>query len=84
MDVLIDTDPGMGTLGADPEDAVAITMRVEIETVGVALAGTSAAWLPGRSSEWSRPDAPDNALVATAVDLEGFAALFAERVLAQF
>jgi inosine-uridine nucleoside N-ribohydrolase len=58
--------------------------RVEIETVSVALAGTSAAWLPGRFSEWSRPDAPDNALVATQVDLDGFAAFFAERVLARF
>jgi inosine-uridine nucleoside N-ribohydrolase len=26
MDVLIDTDPGMGTLGSDPEDGLAITM----------------------------------------------------------
>jgi inosine-uridine nucleoside N-ribohydrolase len=28
MDVLIDTDPGMGTLGADPEDSLAITMAL--------------------------------------------------------
>jgi inosine-uridine nucleoside N-ribohydrolase len=26
MDVLIDTDPGMGTLGSDPEDSLAITL----------------------------------------------------------
>jgi purine nucleosidase len=57
--------------------------RVEIETVSAALAGTSAAWLRGRFSEWSRPDGPDNALVATEVDVDGFAAFFAERVLAR-
>jgi purine nucleosidase len=28
MDVLIDTDPGMGTLGSDPEDSLAITMAL--------------------------------------------------------
>jgi inosine-uridine nucleoside N-ribohydrolase len=26
VDVLIDTDPGMGTLGSEPEDSLAITM----------------------------------------------------------
>jgi purine nucleosidase len=57
---------------------------VRIETASDALAGTSAAWLPGRPSAWSRPQAPDNALVATGVDVEGFQALFAERVLARF
>src|SRR4051794_4831417 len=57
---------------------------VQIETDSEALAGTSAAWLPGRFSAWSRPDGPDNALVATGVDVDAFAALFAERVLARF
>lgn len=28
MDVLIDTDPGLGTLGADPEDALAIALAL--------------------------------------------------------
>ncbi len=28
MDVLIDTDPGMGTLGSDPEDSLAITLAL--------------------------------------------------------
>lgn len=28
MNVLIDTDPGLGTVGADPEDALAITMAL--------------------------------------------------------
>jgi hypothetical protein len=46
-------------------------------------AGTSAAWLPGRSSAWSRPAGADNALVATSVDLAAFEAMFSERVLAQ-
>jgi len=56
---------------------------VQVETAGDASAGTSVAWLPGRSSAWSRPDLPDNALVATAVDVEAFEALFAERVLSR-
>jgi purine nucleosidase len=47
-------------------------------------AGTSVAWLPDRPSAWSRPDRHDNALVATGVDVDAFAALFAERVLPQF
>jgi purine nucleosidase len=55
---------------------------VQIETASDALAGTSVAWLPGRPSAWSRPDAGDNALVATGVDVSGFEALFSERVLA--
>ena len=46
-------------------------------------AGTSVAWLPDRPSAWSRPARRDNALVATDVDVDAFAALFAERVLAQ-
>ena len=28
MDVLIDTDPGMGTLGSEPEDSLAVTMAL--------------------------------------------------------
>src|SRR5215217_7001332 len=28
MDLLIDTDPGMGTLGSDPEDSLAISMAL--------------------------------------------------------
>jgi pyrimidine-specific ribonucleoside hydrolase len=28
LDVLIDTDPGMGTLGSDPEDSLAITLAL--------------------------------------------------------
>ena len=54
MDVLIDTDTGMGTLGSDPDDGLAIALARR-----------------------------DNALVATDVDVDAFAALFAERVLAQ-
>jgi purine nucleosidase len=57
---------------------------VRIETASEALSGTSAAWLPGRPSAWSRPDGGDNALVATGVDVAGFDALFIERVLARF
>jgi inosine-uridine nucleoside N-ribohydrolase len=57
---------------------------VQIETTSEAMAGTSVAWLPGRSSAWSRPDVADNALVATGLDLVGFQALFTERVLARF
>ena len=45
--------------------------------------GTSVAWLPDRPSAWSRPARRDNALVATDVDVDAFAAQFAERVLAQ-
>ena len=56
---------------------------VQIETASEAGAGTSLAWLPGRPSAWSRPDGGDNALVATGVDVAGFEALFADRVLAQ-
>jgi len=56
---------------------------VQIETVSEAAAGTSLAWLPGRSSAWTRPDGAANALVATGVDVGGFDALFTERVLAQ-
>jgi inosine-uridine nucleoside N-ribohydrolase len=67
----------------EPQLVTLTPARVEIETTSVALAGTSAAWLPGRFSEWSRPDAPDNALVATEVDENGFEAFFAERVLAR-
>jgi inosine-uridine nucleoside N-ribohydrolase len=55
---------------------------VHVETESDRLAGTSAAWLPGRASGWSRPNVPDNALIATDIDLEGFEALFSERVLA--
>jgi len=57
---------------------------VRVETTSDALAGTSAAWLPGRPSAWSRPEGADNALVATAVDVAAFEAMFGERVLAQF
>jgi purine nucleosidase len=56
---------------------------VRIETTSDTLAGTSVAWLPGRASAWSRPDRPDNALVATDVDVEAFDALFDQRVLSQ-
>ena len=56
---------------------------VQIETASEAGAGTSIAWLPGRASAWSRPDDGDNALVATGVDVAGFEALFADRVLAR-
>jgi inosine-uridine nucleoside N-ribohydrolase len=56
---------------------------VHVETASDAMAGASVAWLPGRPSRWSRPDRPDNARVATAVDLEAFDALFADRVLAR-
>jgi inosine-uridine nucleoside N-ribohydrolase len=56
---------------------------VQIETASEVGAGTSIAWLPGRPSAWSRPNGGDNALVATGVDVAGFEALFAERVLAR-
>jgi inosine-uridine nucleoside N-ribohydrolase len=56
---------------------------VQIETASEAGAGTSIAWLPGRPSAWSRPNDGDNALVATGVDVAGFEALFADRVLAR-
>jgi inosine-uridine nucleoside N-ribohydrolase len=56
---------------------------VHVETASEPLAGTSAAWLPGRASAWSRPDVPDNALIATDVDLQAFQTLFNDRVLAQ-
>ncbi|MBE2320974.1 nucleoside hydrolase [Solirubrobacter sp. CPCC 204708] len=56
---------------------------VHVETASEPLAGTSAAWLPGRASAWSRPDRPDNALIATDVDLEAFESLFGARVLAR-
>jgi purine nucleosidase len=46
-------------------------------------AGTSVAWLPNRSSAWSRPARGDNAPIATGVDADAFTALFAERVLGQ-
>jgi inosine-uridine nucleoside N-ribohydrolase len=35
MDVLIDTDPGMGTLGCDPEDSLAITLALASPEVTV-------------------------------------------------
>jgi inosine-uridine nucleoside N-ribohydrolase len=35
MDVLIDTDPGMGTLGSDPEDSFAITLALTSPEVTV-------------------------------------------------
>jgi inosine-uridine nucleoside N-ribohydrolase len=35
MDVLIDTDPGLGTLGCDPEDSLAITMALASPEVTV-------------------------------------------------
>jgi purine nucleosidase len=35
MDVLIDTDPGMGTLGCDPEDGLAIAMALASPEVTV-------------------------------------------------
>src|SRR5688500_5642093 len=35
MDVLIDTDPGMGTLGAEPEDSLAIAMALASPEVTV-------------------------------------------------
>src|SRR4051794_11158183 len=35
MDVLIDTDPGLGTVGADPEDALAITMALNSPELAV-------------------------------------------------
>jgi inosine-uridine nucleoside N-ribohydrolase len=54
---------------------------VEIETASETSAGSSVAWLPGRPSAWSRPDRRDNALVATAVDVDTFETLFNERVL---
>ena len=69
--------------------AVAAAFRPELLTLEPAFvhvepaAGTSVAWLPDRPSAWSRPERPDNALVATDVDVDAFAALFAERVLAQ-
>ncbi len=56
---------------------------VQIETASEAGAGTSIAWLSGRPSAWSRPNAVDNALVATGVDVIGFEALLTERVLAR-
>jgi purine nucleosidase len=55
---------------------------VHVETASEPLAGTSAAWLPGRASAWSRPDVPDNAMIATDVDLHAFEALLSDRVLA--
>ncbi len=70
--------------------AMAAAIRPELVTLEPALVsiepatGTSAAWLPGRSSAWSRPAGADNALIATAVDLAAFEAMFGERVLAQF
>ena len=73
--VLAKVRPGLLTL----EPAL-----VRVETTSDALAGTSAAWLPGRPSAWSRPEGADNALVATAVDVAAFEAMFGERVLAQF
>jgi inosine-uridine nucleoside N-ribohydrolase len=56
---------------------------VQVETASDVLAGTSVAWLPGRASAWSRLRREANALVATGVDVAGFEALFAERVLAR-
>ena len=56
---------------------------VQVETASEAGPGTSIAWLPGRPSAWSRPNDGDNALVATGVDVAGFEALFADRVLAR-
>ena len=69
--------------------AMAAAIRPELLTLEPALrldrpAGTSTAWLPGRPSAWSRPDRADNALVATAVDVASFEAMFDERVLAHF
>ena len=66
--------------------AVAAAIRPDLLTLEPALVrverdGTSVAWLPGRPPAWSRPDRPDNALVATGVDAAAFGALFAERVL---
>ena len=54
---------------------------MQVGTTSDILTSTSIAWLPGRASAWRRPERPDNALVATAVDAETFEALFAERVL---
>jgi hypothetical protein len=34
MDVLIDTDPGMGTLGAEPEDSLALAAGAEAPLLG--------------------------------------------------
>ena len=56
---------------------------VQIETASEVGADTSIAWLPGRQSAWSRPNGDHNAFVATGVDVVGFEALFAERVLAR-
>ena len=58
-------------------------LTLEPALVQIETEGASVAWLPGRESAWSRPEGPDNALVATAVDVEAFAALVAERVLAR-
>jgi inosine-uridine nucleoside N-ribohydrolase len=56
---------------------------VTVDTANPSSPGTSVAWLPGRPSAWSRPDAPDNAFVATGVDRDRFHALFDERVLSR-
>jgi purine nucleosidase len=66
-----------------PELLTLETAFVQIETASETGAGTSLAWLPGRPSAWSRPNDGDNALVATGVDVAGFEALFADRVLAR-
>jgi inosine-uridine nucleoside N-ribohydrolase len=87
--------PARGKTGPYLYDSLAVAAVIEpglltlepalvaVETAGEASAGTSVAWLPGRPSAFSRPNAPDNALVATGVDSDRFDALFTQRVLAR-
>lgn len=65
-----------------PEILVREPALIAVDCGDSHAAGTSIAWLPGRPSRWTRPDGPDNATVATSVDLEAFDAMFADRVLA--
>lgn len=55
---------------------------VRLDTGTSVAQGASAAWLPGRPSEWSRPTETANADVAVDLDLDLFTRLFADRVLA--
>ena len=98
MDVLIDTDPDMGTLGSEPEDSLAVTMALVSPEVTVRAITCVQGNVPVRHSYANatyllellgRTDVPLAAGEerplhgATGVDIIGFEALFTERVLAQ-
>jgi len=58
MNVLIDTDPGLGTVGVDPEDVLAITMALNSPELTVRAITCVYGNVPGRALAGQPPQSP--------------------------